>query len=505
MAAVAASGMFLAAGCKQESSPGRDDKASEPAAAKAPAANSDPTAPVASATPPTTPADAKPSPTATVVSEAPPVKLDDRPTERRLYSDRIEASSFLWTDWNRFQENYHPNYLMDGDPATAWVEGADSSGKGEWVRVHLSPVEGVTHVRLRLQDGYHKSKSLHQKNARARQITITALPGGQRHQASLADDMSWQEIAFDVPAGRVDALELAIDEVYEGSKYTDLCLSELEVYLTGLTVENPAFEKAKLDEILGWKKNRLAAAALFGTRKAAALPILPGYRVVDGEPAAAAAGDDDFSASLTALASAVPAAAEVAGRASAAIGKEFSGWRPVQVVARPPLALPAVDGLYEPGSLELVFEPRTDAFMLPSSSQGVLLASRTLSLFDTQEKRDPRKRTDCKEGKTWFMRPPRGEGGGAGAAGPLPAELLTVRCVVEETREGQASYTVWQLLEFDSQGNLVLMVGPQQVQWLEWRAEAAASGGAVLAGGLRIARAGQPTQKLVDARVAAKD
>ena len=61
---------------------------------------------------------------------APPPKLLDQPIERRLYSDRVEASSFLWTDWNKFQENYHPNYILDGDPATAWVEGADSSGAG---------------------------------------------------------------------------------------------------------------------------------------------------------------------------------------------------------------------------------------------------------------------------------------------------------------------------------------------------------------------------------------
>ena len=38
--------------------------------------------------------------------------------------------------------------------------------------------------------------------------------------------------------------------MYEGSKYTDLCVSDLEVYVTGLTAENPAFEKSKLDQLL---------------------------------------------------------------------------------------------------------------------------------------------------------------------------------------------------------------------------------------------------------------
>jgi hypothetical protein len=140
--------MALAA-CEQQPKPGEEAKpATSPAAADKPEA-------------------AKPNPAAAgtpgaqVVEKAPPPKLHDQPVERRLYSDRIEASSFLWTDWNKFQENYHPSYIMDGDPATAWVEGADSSGAGEWVRVHVSPVEGATRVRLRVQNGYHKSKSLH--------------------------------------------------------------------------------------------------------------------------------------------------------------------------------------------------------------------------------------------------------------------------------------------------------------------------------------------------------
>ena len=100
------------------------------------------------------------------------------------------------------------------------------------------------------------------------------------------------------------------------------------------------------------------------------------------------------------------------------------------------------------------------------------------------------------------MRPPRVEGA---AASPLPAELLVVLCVVEETREGQASYTVWQLLEFDDKGNLALMVGPQDVQWLEWRPDAAASGGSVLSGGVRLRSGNRPGQKRVDGRVVAGD
>ena len=436
---------------------------------------------------------------ARVVEEAPPPRLYDQPVERRLYSDRIEASSFLWTDWNKFQENYHPNYILDGDPATAWVEGADSSGAGEWVRVHLSPVEGASRVRLRIQNGYHKSRALHRKNARLAAVEVRALPSGARHTAALEDRMGWQEIAFDMPAGRLEAIELVAREVVEGSKYTDLCLSDLEIFVTGLTVENPAFEKAKLEELLAWKKNRIAAATILGGARAGQLPILPGYRVEKGPPAAGEEVDGTngwLRGSLAAIAPHAPAAAASIAAADRAIAADFAGWVPVQLVARPPLELPEVDGLRVASNEELVYGPATDAFHLPGFQGGVLLRSDHLSTFDTRDKEIAEQ--DCKAGTTRFRRPPRAAGDG-----PALRQLLVTRCVAEETREGEATYTMWQLLAFDESGRLVLTTGPgATVQVFEWTER---DGGPVVAGGARVIGGGEPVQLLRDARVVARD
>src|SRR3546814_1511278 len=50
--------------------------------------------------------------------------------------------------------------------------------------------------------------------------------------------------------------------------------------------------------------------------------------------------------------------------------RSFAGWVAVQVVAKPEVTLPPVDGLYEPSGEELVYGGREDAFMLPTSPQG---------------------------------------------------------------------------------------------------------------------------------------
>jgi hypothetical protein len=437
---------------------------------------------------------------ARVLNEAPPPRLYDEAVERRLHSDRLEASSFLWTDWNRFQENYHPNYLMDGDPKTAWVEGADSSGAGEWVRIHVSPVEGATRVRLRIRNGYHKSSSLYTKNARARKLTVKLLPGGHSHTAELVDEMSWQEIAFDQPAARVEALELHVAEVVEGKKYTDLCISDVEVHVTGLTVENPAFEKAKLDRLQAWKKERLAAARLFTSKQADELPILGGYRVERGEAGQAEAGGYRIGAKLRALqraaGSALPDA--IVERTVVAFEGDLDGWVPVRLVARATLDTPDVDGLRTGSDEEWIYDSPEDAFHSPwAEDVGGLLRSDHLSTFDVKGG-DPRRRYECTLDKDEFLRPPRGA-----QDGPLVRELAVVSCSEEETREGSSTTTTWTLLEFDDEGELVLMITPSQdVTWFQWEQRGSTR---KLVGGLRVRDVDEPIERLVEGRAVAAE
>jgi hypothetical protein len=167
------------------------------------------------------------------------------PTERRLHTDNVDASSFLWNDWNKFVENYHPNYLADDDPATAWVEGAKSTGAGEWVRINVTPLDHTTKVRLRIRNGYQKSKDLWKANARVKDVTVRLLPSKAEKKLKLEDKDGWQELTLEQPKGELKAVELAVGSVYEGTKYTDLCISDVQVLATSETADNPAFEKSK--------------------------------------------------------------------------------------------------------------------------------------------------------------------------------------------------------------------------------------------------------------------
>ena len=408
----------------------------------------------------------------------PKAELSDTPIERRLHSERIEASSFLWTDWNRFQENYHPNYITDGDPVTAWVEGAQNSGAGSWIRLHVSPVEGATKVRLRLRNGYHKSKSLFEKNARAKDVTIATLPGNHEHTATLTDVMDWQEVAFDHPESKIEAIQITVDSVYEGKKYTDLCLSDAEVFVTGLTKDNPAFEKAKLDKILAWKAARIAIAESFKSGKAKRLPIGAAYRVTTEKKRRSDDSTPDLSTHLEAAAGEMPGAKSIIARAQTAVASKFKGWAPVDHAIADERSIPEVDGLYFPYPDELPnYWAREDAFMLPVIDDASLLTGVGLSLFGAKRDFGPDGPEKCPAGKTFMWRPPQDKG-------PQMSQLLLVHCAVIEERDGQYVEPIQQLLGFDDHGRLALLASMQGVELFSWEES---GDGARITGGTRVA------------------
>jgi len=159
------------------------------------------------------------------------------PTERRLHVASAEASSYLVNDWNKFQENYLPLYVGDDDPKTAWT--LKTEGIGEWLRVHVTPMAGATKIRLRVRNGYQKSDKLWAANSRAKGLTVVLLPSKKTVDVELTDKPGWQELAVDQPAGPFEAVELRVRSVYAGKKYDDLCLSDVQLFATATTADNP--------------------------------------------------------------------------------------------------------------------------------------------------------------------------------------------------------------------------------------------------------------------------
>ncbi len=121
--------------------------------------------------------------------------------------------------------SYAPQNLLDGAPATAWVEGARGNGVGAYLAIDLP--EPRSFEILELINGYAKSSSTFSRNGRVRELIVSA-SNGQRRVLRLRDHADWQSH----PLGEfenVTWMRLEIGSVYPGSKWTDTALSELRL------------------------------------------------------------------------------------------------------------------------------------------------------------------------------------------------------------------------------------------------------------------------------------
>lgn len=417
---------------------------------------------------------------------AAPAVATAAPVERRLHTDSTESSSFLWNDWNKFQENYHPNYIADDDAKTAWVEGAANSGAGEWVRINLTELDKTTKLRLKIRNGYQKSKALFKANARAKDITVRLLPSKTEVKATLTDKDGWQEVSITQASGKVKAVELQIDSVYEGSKYADLCISDVQVFATSETPDNPAFEKSKRKALMDWRAARVAAAKLFAKRKVD-IPMHTGYKVtvedvaVDGsgmtDMIEAASKDAAFKDWKDALATAAAAAEDVS--------KLPRG----QIAPRSKQYLPAVDGFVE-ADLEAIEQSwySEEGIHLPLiDSVSALFADqlRVLDVKDTQTPDDFANNEKCKGGDvTWVKRAPSAEHKGPDTV----SAVLVGRCGMLEERGGEYRASATELLVYNTDGKLALVVTNGMVDGYRWTDE---DGKPMISGGVSLLNQGK--------------
>jgi len=192
-----------------------------------------------------------------------------------LRAPEATASSFLENNWNKHTENYHPSYVLDGNPRTAWVEGVSGDGEGEWLEVPLSRIPAARAVRLRIRNGYQKSTNLHRANAAPTRVKVELLAArGPVHTEELAldgDAEGWQTLVLTPPEPvAMRGVRLTVLAARSGTAYKDLCISDVEVAVdTGDGTYSQVFENAKHQQLLAWIAGRQQAAAFFADRPSA--------------------------------------------------------------------------------------------------------------------------------------------------------------------------------------------------------------------------------------------
>lgn len=121
--------------------------------------------------------------------------------------------------------DYRPSNLLDGNPATAWNEGAEGPGIGEWVRLEFS--RPLTLRRLEIANGYQQDLERFRANGRVKTLELEYSNG----VTQLVDLLDAEGLQMIVPAvSRADWIKLTIVSVYPSRTWDDTALSEVRVY-----------------------------------------------------------------------------------------------------------------------------------------------------------------------------------------------------------------------------------------------------------------------------------
>jgi len=116
---------------------------------------------------------------------------------------------------------YEAANALDGRLMTAWVEGADGPGLGEWIRCDFE--REVTLKRISIAPGYFKSPQIWARNNRLA-TAVFYFSDGTSRPVSFDDRM--EEQMLEVGAVRTNWVRIEIKEVYAGTD-PDTAISQL--------------------------------------------------------------------------------------------------------------------------------------------------------------------------------------------------------------------------------------------------------------------------------------
>jgi hypothetical protein len=116
---------------------------------------------------------------------------------------------------------YYPANAIDGKRATAWIEGVDGPGLGEWIRFDFD--REINLHRILIQPGYFKSPAIWAQNNRLATLTAQFSDGTSR-DLNFDNRMDSQKV--DIGSVRTKWVKFVIKSVYYGTD-PDTAISEV--------------------------------------------------------------------------------------------------------------------------------------------------------------------------------------------------------------------------------------------------------------------------------------
>lgn len=383
--------------------------------------------------------------------------------EGRLVAAPVEASSALFRGWGDPKSDHHPLFAADDSKKTGWVEGAEGDGVGEWIRLHVTPIEQPGALTLKIRNGCQHSGKAFKDYARVARATVTPLPDGPPTAIELKDAKGWQ--TFDVPAGeRLTAVELRIDGVHPGRGGEHTCLADVRIAVPAAV--DAAAQKTRRAQVKAWVKARRKVGRVMDARRGRQkMPFAPRYIArSDGQDMALDCQQDQIcyiEEGLKALAGALGDEAPPEVAQALEMMKDEAGWKAVKLAVEDERPLPPIDGLCRDDGIESW--PCGQGVYLPPqigllTRQGVRATPHEI-IPTLRQLGDPKVCTTYRIDRQYFARPVPGS----------PTAVVSLECIVGP--EGpRSSMLLW---VYDRVGRLVVSASPREAAALWWTADTA--------------------------------
>lgn len=137
--------------------------------------------------------------------------------------DNVNASSELIQK----SKNYKVENVIDNNKSTAWIEGVDGDGIGEYIKFSSKNTFRVD--KIDIINGLSKSEKTYKNNNRIKKIIIEFSDKSQQVYELKDNNMDYQTI--DIGGKNTNSIKIIIQGVYTESRvYQDSCISEIAIY-----------------------------------------------------------------------------------------------------------------------------------------------------------------------------------------------------------------------------------------------------------------------------------
>ncbi len=174
------------------------------------------------------------------------------------------ASSAVPDDGEEYK--YGPEMAVDGKRETAWNEGAQGTGVGEWISVNMPMALDTPVASIRVANGYQKDQKTFDNNGMVVRAKLEFSDGTELETYLNYEDA----VIFEKPVA-TSFVKLTILEATSGEAYEDTCISEIDVFTydsvlwslpvpysmideTGMIGLNAGKEKKAAKELEWWSK-----------------------------------------------------------------------------------------------------------------------------------------------------------------------------------------------------------------------------------------------------------